>query len=178
MSENTVSKRTSRLNVHFEDGPQPGEEDDSRVMHATVATNPTTPTSASRWHEHTLIIWRDAAPNVNCKAADPIYLLGYILDPSKIYASYVEQRAQKGTKEATLNAYLDDLQRSMGICLDNGLKKIMINDEETWLIFAASSKRKEDILACASDEEFVDRLKEAVDSDNDPWIITCMICPA
>ncbi|KAL1720633.1 hypothetical protein EV715DRAFT_196824 [Schizophyllum commune] len=82
----------------------------------------------------------------------PIYLLGYIMSPSKAYELLKNRGKAEATMKATLDKYLAYIKKQCGITWGDGLKREIWDGEEVWLFWMAESARKEDIYAVELEE--------------------------
>ncbi|KAL1740989.1 hypothetical protein HDZ31DRAFT_2503, partial [Schizophyllum fasciatum] len=101
--------------------------------------------------------------------APPTYYLGFIISPRLLYGLFKDAGKAAATKEATLDAFLADVKKNVGLTWGHGLQKEIINDEEHWMFYVARSPFRQAIVDL--DREVRDAFRRAMRLDRDPMLI-------
>ncbi|KAL1683068.1 hypothetical protein EV122DRAFT_248888 [Schizophyllum commune] len=146
-------------------------------LHGVDYEHFTPPPSVKPLHEFHYIVKRIVPEGVDLRKkgphryrqAPPTYLLGYFVQPSKLYDARKRSGLQEATVEATLNKYLALVKENTGLTWGDGILKEFINGEEWWLFYGVQSSRKEDIQAIG--EKGRNGLRRALGFADDPMLI-------
>ncbi|KAL1732181.1 hypothetical protein EV714DRAFT_270938 [Schizophyllum commune] len=102
--------------------------------------------------------------------ARPIYLLGYLMSPRKLYEGAKKSGKAEATMKATHDKYLAFVKDHGGITWGDGLAREVVAGEERWLFWLIKSERKEDLYAV--DVDVVAGFRRLLGVGVDPAIIT------